>query len=208
MTSDETEEVELKTATLLGVFVLTSVCAASLQVSSPGPHSDSPEYANGDQLARPEGYREWIFISSGLRMSNNESCGEGATFTNVFVTPSAYHQFLTTGSWPDKTVFVEEKRTSSNKGSLNKASHFQTDLMGISVKVKDAARFPEKWAYFSFNSSTKTVKANPKAMCWQCHHDQGAVDSTYVQFYPTLKPLAQQFGTYRQAVEGPDSLRK
>ena len=196
---------ELKTATLLGALVFVSVCAVSLQVSSLGSRADWPHYANGDELVRPEGYREWVFLSSGLRVSNNESCGEGATFTNVFVTPSAYHQFLTTGRWPDKTVFVEEKRASSNKGTLNKAAHFQTDLMGISVQVKDVARFPEKWAYFSFDSSTKTAKANPKAMCWQCHHDHGAVDSTHVQFYPTLRPVAQQFGTFHEAVTGAES---
>jgi hypothetical protein len=195
----------LKTATLLGALIFVSVCAASLQVSSLGSRADLPQYTNGDELVRPEGYREWIFLSSGLRMSNNESCGEGATFTNVFVTPSAYHQFLATGSWPDKTVFVEEKRVSSSKGSLNKAAHFQTDLMGISVQVKDVARFPEKWAFFSFDSSTKTAEANPKATCWQCHHDHGAVDSTFVQSYPTLKPVAQQLGTYQQALEGRDS---
>jgi hypothetical protein len=129
-------------------------------------------------------------------------------FTNVFVTPSAYHQFLATGSWPDKTVFVEEKRMSSSKGSINRAAHFQTDLMGICVQVKDLARFQEKWTFFSFASPMKTAKANPKAMCWQCHLDHGAVESTFVQFYPTLKPVAQQFGTYQQAVEGPDSLQK
>jgi hypothetical protein len=173
------------------------VFAVSLQVSSPGLPSDSPEYTTGDGLVRPEGYREWIFLSSGLRMGDNESCGEGATFTNVFVAPSAYHRFLETGSWPNKTVFVEEKRGSSNKGSINKASHFQTDLLGISVQVKDTGRFPDKWAFFSFRSSQKTAQANPQAMCWQCHHDHGAVDSTFVQFYPTLKPVAQQFGTYR-----------
>jgi hypothetical protein len=195
----------LKTATLLGALVFVSMCAASLHVSSPGLRADLPEYTNRDELVRPEGYREWVFLSSGLRTSNNESCGEGATFTNVFVTPSAHHQFLATGTWPDKTVFVEEKRTSSNKGSLNKAAYFQTDLTGISVQVKDAARFPEKWGYFSFDSSAKTAKPNPKATCWQCHYDHGAVDSTYVQFYPTLRPVAQQFGTYRQAPEGSDS---
>jgi hypothetical protein len=195
----------LKAPTLLGALVLISVCAASLQVSSPGSRTDVPQYATGDELVRPEGYREWVFLSSGLRMSYEGSRGEGGMFTNVFVTPSAYHQFLATGTWPDKTVFVQEKRASSHEGSLNKAAHFQTDLMGISVQVKDAARFPEKWAYFSFDSSAKTAKPNPKAMCWQCHHDHGAVDSTYVQFYPTLKPVAQQFGTYRQAPGGPDS---
>jgi hypothetical protein len=187
---------------MLAAWVFVSVCAASLQVSSPSSHADLPQYTNADELARPEGYREWVFISSGLRLSDRASCGEGATFTNVFVTPSAYHQFLATGNWPDKTVFVEEKRSSSNKGSLNKAAQFQTELMGISVKVKDATRFPEKWAYFSFDSSAQTAKVNPKAMCWQCHHDHGAVDSTYVQFYPTLKPVAQQFGTFHEAAAG------
>jgi len=152
---------------------------------------------------RPQDYREWVFVSSGFRLSNNASPAEGATFTNVFVNPSAYKQFLTTGNWPDRTVLVEEKRTSSNKGSLNKAAQFQTDLAGISVKVKDATRFPDKWAYYSFDSSASTAHANPKAACWECHHDHGGVDSTYVQFYPTLKPVALKFGTlHGAATEG------
>ena len=189
----------MKSAILLGTLAFISVCAASLRVSSPAAPAGLLKYTNRDELVRPEGYREWVFVSSGLRMSNSASCGEGATFTNVFVDPQAYHQFLTTGSWPDKTVLVEEKRTASNKGSLDKAAHFQTDLTGIAVKVKDAARFPDSWGYFSFEPSQKTANANAKARCWQCHHDGGAVDSTYVQFYPTLKPVAQQFGTFHEA---------
>jgi len=189
----------VKTIIPLGTLVFLSLGAASLRVSEAGSPADLVQYTNGDKLVRPEGYREWVFVSSGFRLSNNTSPTEGAMFTNVFVDPQAYHQFLTTGSWPDKTVLVEEKRTSTNKGSLNKAAQFQTDLVGISVQVKDVARFPDKWAYFSFDSSAKTAKANPKAMCWQCHHDEGAVDSTQVQFYPTLKPVAQQFGTFHEA---------
>jgi len=198
----------LKTATLLGIFVFVSVCAVSLQVSSPDARSDLPQYANGNELVRPEGYREWIFLSSRLRMNSKASSGEGETFSNAFVSPSAYHQFQATGGWPDKTVLVLEKRMSWSKGSVEIADHFETDLISVDVEVKDTARFAEKWAYFSFDSSAKTAKANPRAMCWQCHNGGGAVENTYVQFYPTLKPLAQQFGTYRQAVESPDSSRK
>jgi len=189
----------LKTIILLGILVLFSLGAAPRRVSEAGSPAALLQYTNGDELVRPDGYREWVFISSGLRLSNNPSPVEGATFTNVFVDPFAYHQFLATGSWPDKTVLVEEKRTASNKGSLDKASQFQTDLTGLAVKVKDAARFQDTWGYFSFDSSQKTAKANAKARCWQCHHDDGAVDSTYVQFYPTLKPVAQHFGTFHEA---------
>ena len=197
----------MKTAILFVALILISMCAGSLQPTDAGSPGDSPQYINGNDLVRPQDYRDWVFISSGFRLGNNASPVEGAAFTNVFVNPSAYHQFLTTGNWPDKTVLVEEKRTSSNKGSLNKAAQFQSDLVGISVKVKDEGRFPDQWAYFSFDSSTQTARANPKAACWQCHHDHGGVDSTYVQFYPTLKPVAQQFGTFREAGAGAKTYR-
>jgi hypothetical protein len=75
--------------------------------------------------------------------------------------------------------------------------------MGYGVEVKDEARFPEKWAYFNFDESTKSAQANPKAACWQCHEDHAAVEHSFVQFYPTLKPVAKKFGTYRQAAENP-----
>ncbi len=191
----------LKTADLLGTLVFISVCAASLEVCGPGSRTDLPRYTNGDELVRPENYQEWVFLTSVLRMGA-ESPGEGA-FANVFVTPSAYHQFLASGNWPDKTVFVEEKRTSSSR--VNKAEHFQTDLIGINVQVKDVARFRDKWAFFSFGFSQKTAKANPKAKCWQCHNDRGAADTTYVQIYPALRSVVQQFGTYQHGLGGPDS---
>ena len=191
----------LKTANLLGTLIIISMCAASLEVCGPGSRADLPRYANGDELVRPENYQDWIFLTSLLNMGAASS-GEGV-FTNVFVTPSAYHQFRASGRWPDKTVFVEEKRTSTSR--VNKAEHLQTDLIGLNVQVKDVARFRDEWAFFSFGFSQKTAKANPKARCWQCHSEHGAVDTTYVQYYPTLKQMVQQFGTYQHGLGGPDS---
>ena len=48
------------------------------------------------------------------------------------------------------------------------------------------------------------VKAErgPEArVCWQSHEDHAAVDHTFVQFYPTLKPIAQKFDTYKASAE-------
>jgi acyl carrier protein phosphodiesterase len=33
------------------------------------------------------------------------------------------------------------------------------------------------------------------ASCYSCHQDHGAVDTTFVQFYPTLMPVAKEKGT-------------
>jgi len=33
------------------------------------------------------------------------------------------------------------------------------------------------------------------ASCYSCHSEHGAVDTTFVQFYPTLLPIARSNGT-------------
>src|SRR5262249_39434324 len=103
--------------------------------------------------------------------------------------------------WPDKTMFVLENRASESKGSINKAGHFQSDLTGLAVEVKDAGRYAGTWAYFDFGSNTNTASAmtGPEDACWRCHNDNAAVEHTFVQFYPTLKPVALKFGTYRES---------
>jgi hypothetical protein len=161
-----------------------------------------PTYAGG-KLMRPENYREWVFLSSGLGMNYNAAARGPELFTNVFVPKWAYRKFLASGRWPQKAMFVLEERASENKGSINKAGHFQSDLKGLAVEVKDEARFAERWAYFSFGGDTQaaTPMTGPKDTCWQCHDNNAAVEHTFVQFYPTLKPVAQKFGTYRNQVD-------
>ena len=180
------------------------LCGAAMLVFVGGQPSRSADAAikkpayEGTKLLRPEDYREWIYLSSGLGMNYNPVAGGPELFTNVFVPQWAYRTFLSSGKWPDKTIFVLEERASETKGSINKSGHFQSDLVGLAVQVKDESRFSEKWAYFDFRNESKTAEALPKAQCWQCHNDSATVDHTFVQFYPTLIPVAQKFGTYRK----------
>lgn len=187
-------------AATLSVFAMAIAALAALgqvraqegsQASQP-----TPQY-QGASLVRPEGYREWIYVSSGLGMNYNAPMGGDPVFTNLFVPQWAYEKFVESGRWPEKTMFVLEERNSSSKGSINKSGHFQTNLAGLAVEVKDSGKFPDTWAYFGFGGDTKTAQANPKENCWQCHNDHAAVEHTFVQFYPTLKPIAQKFGTYQ-----------
>ena len=180
---------------------ITIALALGLISATPDAPSSTPQYTKDNQLLRPDSYREWIFLSSGLGMSYSPSAGGMVMFTNVFVPQWAYHEFLNSGIWPDKTMFVVEDRGSETKGSINKVGHFQTDAMGIGVEVKDEAHSPDKWQYFSFGGDTKSAQANPKQGCWQCHEDHAAVEHSFVQFYPTLKPVAKRFGTYKQSAE-------
>jgi Cytochrome P460 len=163
--------------------------------------ADQPQYTSDNHLLAPSNYREWIFLSAGLGMSYSPQRADHQMFTNVFVPQWAYQEFQKSGKWPDKTMFVVEERGSETKGSINQIGHFQSDLMGYGVEVKDEGRFPDKWVYFNFDVAAKSAAVNPKAACFQCHEHHAAVEHSFVQFYPTLKPIARKFGTYRQERE-------
>ena len=115
-----------------------------------------------DMLPVPN-YREWIYLSSGLGMDYSPQPGGMIMFDNVFVNPEAYRSFVATGTWPDKTVMVLESRGAESKGSINQSGHYQsTSVMGFAIHVKDEARFPGKWAFFSFNSPSGNGTLIPK----------------------------------------------
>jgi hypothetical protein len=106
------------------------------------------------------------------------------------------------GKWPEQTMFVIDERDAQNKGSINQTGHFQTDLTGLAVEVKDSAHNPDKWAYYAFDADGKTAGAMPKGNgCYNCHDAHAAVEHSFVQFYPTLKPVAKKFGTYNESRE-------
>jgi hypothetical protein len=158
--------------------------------------AQQPQFTAAGELKRPDSYREWIFLSSGLGMTYGSANTGPERFDNVFVTPEAYRGFLKTGTWPDKTMFVLEIRNSETKGSINKGGHFQEGLAAVEVHLKDSTRFPGKWAFFGFGTDGQTAKALPAdSKCQTCHAQNGAVDETFVQFYPTLLPVAKAKGT-------------
>jgi len=188
---------------LLGLVIMSPLVLLSWAafrestVAAASATASAPEYTSDGQLKLPENYREWVYLTSGFDMSYNPAMGMGHhMFDNVFVNPEAYKSFLQTGTWPDKTMLVLEVRSAEGKGSINQSGNYQsTDVMGIEVHIKDQARFSGKWAFFGFGDKT-TAKMTPiSANCYTCHQAHGAVDTTFVQFYPTLLQIAKSKGT-------------
>ena len=185
---------------LLSVLLLMQYGSAPATGPSPdtGSSAQTPTYTADGKLMFPVKYREWVYLSSGIDMTyfNNGMAMDHSMFDNVFVNPDAYRAFLETGKWPDKTMLVLEVRKAESNASINKAGHFQTDeLMGKEVHVRDDSRFEGRWAFFGFDDAS-TAKMVPKeAACYSCHQQHAAVDTTFVQFYPTLLNIAKNKGT-------------
>ena len=190
--------VMLKSVTFVLSFLLSmgaGLQTAPAPVSTPTATANGPEYTADGQMKMPEHYRDWVYLTTGFDMSYNPAMRMGHDmFDNVFVNPEAYKVFVATGTWPDKTVFVLEARGAQSRGSINKQGNYQGELMGMEVHVKDA-RFPGNWAFFSFDDGKVSAKIPATADCYSCHQAHAAVDTTFVQFYPTLLPIAMSKGT-------------
>ena len=167
---------------------------------------NEPRYTDSGELIRPTDYREWVFLTSGAGMTYGPAASMSQNmpplFDNVFVSPEAYRSFVATGHWPDKTIFILEIRYSQSHGSINKGGSFQTDIAAMEAAVKDEERYPDKWAYFDFPAvgGTAAASAGPlpkRAGCYACHTANGAVENTFVQFYPTLLEVARAKGTIK-----------
>jgi len=203
-------------------LMVLGVCVLGLALAGVGLRAgqtektakNAPSYTADGKLKFPSEYREWVYLTSGIDMSYAQQSGMGmnmggSTFDNVFVNPEAYQAFLATGTWPDKTVMVLEARTAGSKASINKKGHFQTgEVMAREVHVKDEARFPGKWAFFGFDKEEPGELFPKQAACYSCHEQHAAVDTTFVQFYPTLLPIAKAKKTLSAAYVKEESADK
>ncbi len=162
--------------------------------------ADAPAYTSEGSLVLSSNYREWIFLTSSVDMGYTAPAPGApppahSTFYNVFVNPSSFQSFRATGTWPDKTTLVLELRGSEDPISINKRGHTQSaEIRGLEVHVKDKG----KWLFYDVSGPIGKL-IPPPADCYTCHEAHAAVDTTFVQFYPTLLSLAQQKNTLSPA---------
>ncbi len=175
-----------------------AVLLSALMLSAVAPPSVAPElsYTDDGRMNFPDNYREWVYLTSGLGMSYNATAPEHPVFDNVFVNPIAYKAFLATGTWPDKTVLVLEVRGAETKASIDQHGSSQSPAVrSVEVHVRDE-KLPGKWGFFEFDQGAASAKITARpASCYTCHEQHAAVDTTFVQFYPTLIALAKSKGT-------------
>jgi Cytochrome P460 len=187
-------------ALIAAVAAIAAVTGFAGKAAAPPADPDAPVYTADGRLSAPADYREWVFLSAGIDMNYSETpAAEGAhVFDNVFAPRAAYAAFKATGIWPDRTVLILEIRNATSKGSINRFGQFQTgEVIGLEAHVKDAARFEGGWGFFDFEEGRPAALIPASANCYSCHEKHGAADTTFVQFYPTLLPVARQRGTLR-----------
>ena len=174
---------------------------AATAVSHAERRAPDVAYTSDGKLQFPKDYRTWVYLTSGMDMAYVEAAGGGDRhlFDTVFVNREAYEAYQKNGAWPEKTIFMLEVRKGEGRGSINKKGQFQADRLGLEAHVKDSSKFKSGWAFFPFNGDGPSSPLPQTSACNTCHEQHGAVDTTFVQFYPTLIPKAQEMKTFSAA---------
>ena len=153
------------------------------------------EYTKEGGLQFPD-YSKWVFIGSGMSNQANPN----PRFSNIFVDPAAYDQYMKKGVWPDRTIIFAEKRAAASMLPVTPNGGWsQTgELLGAELEVKDAAK--GGWTFYEADRGERIGKPAAKSMpCYSCHAEKSAVDNTFVQFYPRLVEAAKRNGTYKES---------
>lgn len=152
---------------------------------------------------QPDNWRKWIFV--GAPLTPNALNGGNAPFPefhNVYVEPSAFNVYETTGKWPEGTQIAKEltsiyQNANDEIGASMEVSgrgFQQGEFQGLELTIKDTERFkdmPGGWAYFSFGHKPEpyeeTAMAFPAESCNACHNASAKDDFVFTQFYPVLR---------------------
>ena len=197
------------------IFTGIALAAAALMVgvatyAAPTGYGAAQFDAKGN-LVFPADYRHWTYLSSGFGMNYNPAATDPAhpAFDSVFVDPASELGFRKTGHWPEGAVMVLEVRGSTSKGSINVHGSYQSGApVELEVHVHDSKRFKGGWGFFAVDAKQATSLFPYTANCYSCHQQHAAVDTTFVQFYPTLLPIAQAKGTLSAAYLAEEAGRK
>jgi hypothetical protein len=107
-----------------GACTALLLAAASTCLADP-----APSFNASGELARPADYREWIYLTTGLDMFYGPVASamrrDGSVFTNVYVTPDAHREFMRSGKWPEKTMFILEARRAETAASIDNVGKSQ-----------------------------------------------------------------------------------
>lgn len=186
----------------LSLFLVVIIALSVGHKVDASPSSgNQPAYTADGKLNLPANYRDWTFLTSGFGMNYSAGVSAHPMFTNVFVSPEAYQGFKSTGKWPDKSMFIVEIYSPATHGSIDKGGHYQDAFHGLDVEVKDSSR-EQEWSYYNFSPGQTMGEADGPG-CNNCHNKNGAVEHTFVQFYPTLLDFAIEKNLIKPGVSIP-----
>ncbi|MEM7281337.1 MAG: cytochrome P460 family protein [Pseudomonadota bacterium] len=151
---------------------------------------DMAKFDAKGNLITPDDLDQWVFIGSSLGMGysqENFDPDSPGMFQIVRMEPNAYRAFQKSGKFIDGTMLSLHFYGSQNEISIARAGFTMEGLHFAEIHYKDSQRFPDGFNFYNLENEAKKATEIPiPNECIECHKRDGAYDSVFVQFYPTI----------------------
>ncbi len=180
--------------------VIASLCTTLFLVAAvDGAGRDSLDVAQftpADELIFPADTDRWVVL--GANIGGDYSDAEfnpknPGTIGVVQMEPSAYTYLLENGQYADGTMLLLSFYQAQEKPEPELRGFVQGDLSAREIHVIDRARYQDKRGFYLFADGREPSAMLPAGnACVQCHDEHGDFDSTFTQFYPTIRHVVSQ----------------
>ena len=186
---------------LLSGLLLLSAASLGQDSASDGERLDVADYNAAGQLRFPDDADRWIALGSGMGGTYPEegavSLEQPGALTMVQMEPTAYDYFLEHGDYADGTMLLLQFYAVQQTPEPALQGFVQGQLQQREIHVIDRDRFDgEGRAFFIFPPGLDVASALPVgSACVVCHTEHGALDATFIQFYPAVRHLIPEEST-------------
>src|SRR4029077_13019124 len=116
-------------ATLAGIIGIVAWRETARSQQQDPPQDQLPRFAPSGQLLPPIGWEAWVMVGSSTGLSYAAPLppaagGAPGMFHNVYVQPWAYREFVRTGAFPERTMFVLSFYEASRKSAPARAGFY------------------------------------------------------------------------------------
>ena len=188
------------TARLGHALLLVTAACITTQPSFAQSTTDSSdnlgvaEYTDADELHYPDDTDRWIVLGTNIGgdYSDAEFDPQNPGMIGVVqIEPKAYQYLLDNREYANGTMLLLTFYRPQAKPQPDLSGFVQGDVAGREIHVIDRKKFQDERGFYLFGAegaATSTVLP-PGNECVQCHAEHGAFDSTFIQFYPTIRDL-------------------
>lgn len=182
------------------ILVAVLVGAAWAQIVAADANSDADDstglqvakYTAAEELIFPSDTERWVFL--GATIGGDYSDAEfdpkhPGRIGIVKIEPSAYDYLLKNKRYADGTMILLSFFETQEKPNPNLNGFVQDELAAREIHVIDRSMYEDQRAFFMFagDASEPSAMLPPGNECVQCHNKHGDFDSTFTQFYPSIR---------------------
>ena len=175
------------------LLALGGLVLPSLSYAQSSENLAVAEYTSADELVLPADIDTWIALGSNIGgdYADGEFDAENPGAIGVVqMEPSAYRFFVENGRYANGTMLLLSFFQTQQKPQPALRGFVQGDLSAREMHVIDRDKYVGERAFYMFpvglESSPRLVA---DAECVECHGKHGALDSTFIQFYPAIRDL-------------------